>query len=492
MTERTLVAFLGGVAASGARYKVEVISTGNGMYQADAFSAGGSTAWTKPTLIDRGLLVTVLGKALVKFAAKTVPGRDRTYDTPMNGKMGAGPISKMLNGGDLPDHPLAWEAGRDLSFLPREYHDRALLRPGQVAPAASAAATFAAAANGPRPRSATIPSSSPSVANGIAVGSRTELGQLVMLCETLATETDLRRLMQNDDWLMTEKMEGDRGQLHYDMEGNVYLTNRSGEVVNCPPHIAEAMLLQQPGTSFDGEVISVDPDGAAQLYVGARADIQLFVAFDLISHPNFRGGIVHHTQKRRMQELSSMLTAFQVPLLRHGPPIRMVRWEERYDRKLELLAEVRRRNGEGWVLRNGDSLYQGKRSYDWMRFRDREKELDVVVLDYKRGTGKFLNTVGGVKVGLYDKHGQIQSIGFVGSGWTDAQRDDFWQRWQRGENGFVITIKSFGLSFADQVIRPSGVRVRTPGDKQAFECTFASEAGREYGTITPPPKIRRP
>jgi ATP-dependent DNA ligase len=314
----------------------------------------------------------------------------------------------------------------------------------------------------------------------------------VMLCETLNTEADLLHLMQNDDWLMTEKMEGDRGQLHYDMDGNVYLTNRSGEVVNCPPHIAEAMLLQQSGTSFDGEVISVDPDGRAQLYVGARADIQLFVAFDLVSHPNFRGGIVHHVQRRRMQELNSMLAGFQVPLLRSGPAIRVVRWEERYDRKLELLSEVRRREGEGWVLRNNSSTYQGKRSYDWMRFRDREKEMDVVVLDYKRGSGKFVNTVGGVKCGLYDKRGQIQSIGYVGSGWTDAQRDDFWQRWQRGENGFVITIKTFGLTFADQTIRASGVRIRTPGDKQPFECTFASEAGREFGSITPPPRFKRP
>ena len=483
MTEPNLVAFLGGIAGSGARFKVEVISVGNGMYQADSFSAGGSTAWTKPVFIERSAFQPVLAKALAKFAAKTVPGRDRTYDTPMTGQPGKGPIGKALVGGSLPDHPLCWEVGNDLSGLPREYHSRAVLRPGQSASGAPAPATPARAT-----ARATVAPVAPPVANGVAVGSRTELGQIVMLCETLATEADLQRQMQHDGWLMTEKMEGDRGQLHYDLAGNVYLTNRSGQVVNCPPHIAEAMLLQQPGTSFDGEIISVDVDGAAQLYVGARADIQLFVAFDLLGHPNFPRGIMNSTQRRRMQELGSMLTSFQVPLLRHGPAIRVVRWEERYDRKLELLAEVRRREGEGWVLRNGDSLYQGKRSYDWMRFRDREKEMDVVVLDYKRGTGKFINTVGGVKCGLYDNRGQIQEIGFVGSGWTDAQRDDFWQRWQRGENGFVITVKSFGLSFADQVIRPSGVRVRTPGDKQTFECTFLSEAGREHGAIKAPKK----
>ena len=488
MTEPNLAAFLGGIAASGARFKVEVISVGNGMYQADSFSAGGSTGWTKPTLVERGFWQPVLAKALAKFAAKTVPGRDRTYDTPMTGAVGAGPISKTLNGGSLPDHPLAWEVGNDLSGLPREYHSRAVLRPGQSASGAPVAAPATPARATTR---ATVAPVAP-VAPSIAVGSRTELGQLIMLCETLNTEAELRRLMENDGWLMTEKMEGDRGQLHYDLAGNVYLTNRSGEVVNCPPHIAEAMLLQQPGTSFDGEVISVDTQGRAQLYVGAQADIQLFVAFDLVSHPHYRAGIVHHSQRRRMGELMNMLQPFQVPLLRSGPPIRMVRWEERYDRKLALLDEVRQREGEGWVLRNSDSVYENRRSQDWMRFRDREREMDVVVLDYKRGTGKFVNTVGGVKCGLYDARGQIQSIGYIGSGWTDAQRDDFWQRWQRGENGFVITIKSFGLTFADQTIRASGVRIRTPGDKQAFECTFLSEAGREFGSIKAPPKAKRP
>ena len=55
---------------------------------------------------------------------------------------------------------------------------------------------------------------------------------------------------------------------------------------------------------------------------------------------------------------------------------------------------------------------------------------------------------------------------------------------------FGYGVKSFGLSFADQVIRPSGVRVRTPGDKQAFECTFASEIGREHGTIKAPKRVK--
>ncbi|HEX9440472.1 MAG TPA: hypothetical protein VF909_12365, partial [Roseiflexaceae bacterium] len=69
------------------------------------------------------------------------------------------------------------------------------------------------------------------------------------------------------------------------------------------------------------------------------------------------------------------------------------------------------------------------------------------------------------------------------SGWSDELRAEFWNRWQAGVNDYVITVKSFGLSFSDQVIRPSGVRIRTPGDKRPAECTFESEAGRPFGAM---------
>lgn len=462
MSERTLYAFLGGVAASGAKYKIEVLKVASG-YQADAYSAGGSTTWTKPTLVERsGLLPVVLRKALTKFAEKTRPGRDRTYDTPMYGGRPVGAIPKELDGSDLPDHPLCWQVGRDLALLPPELHGRAVLVDGQ----------------NPVPSSVAVAQ----IITSPPAGARLALGQIVMLCETIADEPTLSVLMQQDGWLMTEKMEGDRGQLHHDLAGKVYLTNRSGEVVNCPPHIIQTMASMARGTSFDGEVISVDSDGAAQLYVGARANIQLFVAFDLLEHPSYTS-VQSQPQKQRLRELAALLPPFQVPLQSNGPAIRIVRWAETYDAKLDLLEEVRRRTGEGWVLRNAESPYEGRRSYNWMRFRDREKELDAVVLDYKRGTGKFANTVGGVKCGLYDGSGRIRSIGWVGSGWSDELRAEFWNRWQAGVNGYVITVKSFGLSFADQVIRPSGVRIRTPGDKRPAECTFESEAGRPFGAM---------
>jgi len=355
MTERTLYAFLGGIAASGAKYKIEVTKVASG-YQADAYNAGGSTGWTKPTLVEHsGLLPVVLRKALAKFAEKTRPGRDRTYDTPMYGGQPVGPIPKELYDNELPQHPLCWQMGRELTLLPPELRDRAVLADGQD----------------PVPSSTSVTQ----IITSPPVGARPALSQCVMLCETIDDEPTLRVLIGQHGWIMTEKMEGDRGQLHHDLAGKVYLTNRSGEVVNCPPHIVQAMAALPRGLSFDGEVITVDADGAAQLYVGARADIQLFVAFDVLEHPDF-ASVQQQTQRRRLHEMAQLLPSFQVPLEQNGPPIRMVRWADDYDAKLDLLDEVRRRKGEGWVLRSAESLYEGKRSYNWMRFSDREKEVN--------------------------------------------------------------------------------------------------------------------
>lgn len=455
--DRDLYAFMGGVAASGARYKVEVVRLAGGTYQANAYSAGGSTAWTKPTLLlESADLGAVVRKASTKFAEKTVPGRDRVYTRPMVGGPDAYPFPKGVS--TLPDHPLCWMTGRPLDLLPSELRYRAILAPGQSPDAVGAAPPPAVNFAGTPP-----------------------LGQVVMLCETIPTANLLDLMVEDDGWLMTEKMEGDRQQLHHDAAGAVYMTNRSGEVVNCPEPVAREMKAKTPrGTSLDGELITVDQGGHAQLYVGARADIQLFVTFELLHHPAFPFGAMQQPQLPRLQQLGRLFPMFKPPIYASDGAIRCVGWAEGSAAKRQLLAEIRARTGEGVVMRDVMAGYEGKRSTSWMRWRDRLAEIDAVVIDYKEGTGKYAGTVGGVQVGLYDGI-HLRSIGWAGSGWSDAERADLLRRWQAGQNNYVVTIQTFGLNFGDQVIRPSGIRIRAAGNKRPAECTFESEVGRGAG-----------
>lgn len=458
---RTLYAFLGGVAASGAKYKIEIVATATG-FRAEAFSAGGSTAWTAPTLVAEGPDAgPVIKQASAKFADKTKVGRDRTYTRPMHGGPDAGPFPK--GGTTLPDHQLCWSVGRSLDLLPSELRDQAILEEGQDADAPA----------GPLPP---VPP--------VTLGQRPSIGQVVMLCETIPTPEALDILIGSSLWLMTEKMEGDRNQLHHLPDGSVCLTSRGGAVVNCPAHIVQAMISLPPGTSLDGELITVDQRGRAQLYVGAQATVQLFVAFDLLADAA-RPAVRELPQAQRFERLAALLPPFVAPILADGPPMRMVPWAHTEAGKRMLLAEIRERQGEGVVMRNILAPYEGRRSTNWQRFCDRERYMDGIVLAYKAGTGTLAGLVGGVEVGLYDA-GILHSVGWVGSGWTRAQRAEFQQRWDDGIHGYVITFKTYGLTFADQVTRPSGVRIRAATDKHPTDCTFASELGRPRGAMGQP------
>jgi len=456
---RDLQAFLGGMAASGAVYKIEIVDEGDGDYSAWAANAGNGAAWGDLALIVRSPdLAAVIKKANARFVEKTRPGRDRVYSRPIGGGLDAGPYPKGLD--VIASSPLAWAIGRPLSLLPAELRHRAILGTGQAADDDAPPPTYAAAVPGERP----------------------PLGQVVMLCETLPNAAALDLLLEHDGWAMTEKMEGDRGQLHCDEDGMVYLTKRSGELANCPPHIARSMEALGPGVSLDGELITVDEEGRAQLYVGGMARISLFVAFDLLAHPEMPGGM-GTAQGWRLALLARKLPSFTAPLAVDGPAIRCVPHAYGLKPKWELFKTIRARQGEGVVMRKLDAAYEGRRSAHWMRYCDRERTIDAVVMSYKAGTGNIAGLVGGVEVGLYDEAGVLHSIGFAGSGWTRDQRAELQARWDAGETGYVVEVKTYGLSFADQLTRPSGVRIRAAGDKRPAECRFQSEIGRPYNAM---------
>lgn len=478
-----LYGFLGGIALSGARYKIEIIQLGGGAYQANAYNAGGATAWTAPTLVAEGELPDVIRAASNQFASKTKPGRDRVYTTPMNGGSRTPPFPKGVS--VLPDHPLCWVVGQPLTKLPSELRGRAILAPGQglVAPALP----VPVAPSGPTPptRRSTRAATATAVSTLPAIGSAEHppLGQIVMLCETIANADHLELLLDSEQHALTEKMEGHRVQGHHDEEGEAYLTNRSGERIGCPPHIEEELRKTPRGTSLDAELITVDQDGRPQLYVGARANIQLLVVFDLLAHPVYPYGAMRQPQIVRLQKLEIMFEMFRPPIIAEEGAIRCVAWASTPAAKRELFAEIRARKGEGVVMRDKMAGYVGQRSTAWMRWRDRLAEIDAVVMDYKRGRGKYANTVGAVEVGLYAADGTLHSIGWAGSGWDDDQRAELMARWEAGSTGYVVTIQSFGLSFDDQVTRPSGIRIRNRGDKRAEECRFESEVGRPAGAM---------
>jgi DNA ligase-1 len=74
---------------------------------------------------------------------------------------------------------------------------------------------------------------------------------------------------------------------------------------------------------------------------------------------------------------------------------------------------------EGIVIYDPDSLYEDKRSYDWMRMVP-IKTADCVVIGFFEGKGKHANRLGGIIVD-FEGH-EVR----VGTGFSDEQREDIW------------------------------------------------------------------
>ena len=104
--------------------------------------------------------------------------------------------------------------------------------------------------------------------------------------------------------------------------------------------------------------------------------------------------------------------------------------------------EVARDNGyEGTILKRKDGIVEfGKRSSNWIKDKITEETLDLRVAGFEKGTGRNKDVLGAMK--LETEHGA--SMGNVGSGFTDRQREEIWNN-QGDWYGEVVEI-SFDAS----------------------------------------------
>lgn len=91
-----------------------------------------------------------------------------------------------------------------------------------------------------------------------------------------------------------------------------------------------------------------------------------------------------------------------------------------YDLICRVAQKYIERGDEGIIVKHPESLYEGKRSLNWMKFKNKETE-DCKIIKYYSGEGKYLDKLGGFVV---DFGGKELS---VGSGYTDAERKEFWE-----------------------------------------------------------------
>jgi DNA ligase 1 len=82
----------------------------------------------------------------------------------------------------------------------------------------------------------------------------------------------------------------------------------------------------------------------------------------------------------------------------------------------ELMEEILQGKGEGVMIKDPESKYEGKRSYSLLKVK-RFEDAEATVIGHAKGTGRCLSMCGAIIV--REKDGTEFKIG---SGFTDAQR----------------------------------------------------------------------
>jgi DNA ligase-1 len=104
---------------------------------------------------------------------------------------------------------------------------------------------------------------------------------------------------------------------------------------------------------------------------------------------------------------------------------------------------------EGLVIKNPDAPYQRKRSWDWMKMKQIET-IDVPVIGWFEGTGKYAGMMGGVTIELPDG-----TECNVGSGFSDEDRADPEQFMNK-----IVEVEYHQKTDAGSLRHPRFVRVR--------------------------------
>ena len=212
--------------------------------------------------------------------------------------------------------------------------------------------------------------------------------------------------------------------MHYSRNGK--------EMVNFPNIASQfntvAEQLDQPYV-FDGEIMSKNfQDLMKQVYrkvdVDTR-DSKLFL-FDMIPLKDFHNGICHTPQKDR----TKMLHDWYAKFCDYCPNIEVLGQEmvnlsiPEGKARFNTINEIALEHGyEGVLAKDLDAPYETKRSTAWLKQKP-VITVDLRIIGVEEGTGKNIGRLGAIICAGVDAGRKI--VVNCGSGFTDAQRIDFW------------------------------------------------------------------
>jgi len=187
--------------------------------------------------------------------------------------------------------------------------------------------------------------------------------------------------------------------------------------------------LDGSGIVLDGEIVGESFQALmkqAQRKNNAKTAGMIYYVFDWIPIADFERGYWNAQQQRRTDLLESKKEIFEVTdSVRLMPGIEVdLDTAEGHDVMRRFATDAVKDGYEGIMIKSVDAPYDCRRTTFWMKWKP-VYDYDLVVIDVEEGTGKNLGRAGALVCEGTDQ-GKFIRVN-VGSGLTDAQRDDYWQ-----------------------------------------------------------------
>lgn len=241
--------------------------------------------------------------------------------------------------------------------------------------------------------------------------------------KVMLAETDPSRIVYPAE--SQAKEDGTRAEMEATPAGARFVSRNGNEIETLGAFDEYAQTLE-PGTLVDGELIAIDLKTGKRLSrkvgngivnkavkgtISEEEAKQLrFVVWDIPS--------MQAPYKDRLNTLIAMLKTSTVPC-----PLILVETKtvNSYEEALSHFKDCRRRGLEGSMLKNLGALWQGKRTYDVVKFKA-EVVGDFLVTGYELGTGKNANRVGNLLIASQD--GKVECAVGIFKDMDESVRDE--------------------------------------------------------------------
>src|ERR1700712_3438095 len=219
-------------------------------------------------------------------------------------------------------------------------------------------------------------------------------------------------------WISELKLDGYRLLVWID-QGRVRLVTRNGrDWTDRMPALAERFkALKVDAAIIDGELVALRPDGMPSFHdlqnslTNGRDRGLYFYAFDLLHLNGWDLRKCELIGRKRVLE----------GVHRWGGYLRFTEHVD-CDPAL-LLAEARRLQLEGIIVKRADATYRAGRRPSWLKIKASGRE-DFIVLGWTPPGGSRRG-IGGLALGFYDQIGQLHYAGVVGTGFSDRELLDY-------------------------------------------------------------------